>query len=157
MITIRNLDKNLYYHLYILEFPFSLLGNTFLNDVTIGEQDLISQTNGILNQETDTITTNIYENLDINFFNTLIMKNDNTPNEIINNKNIINERNEKDYHRTRCCICGNTRCKRTEVRSCKRTGSHGFNAITLTGGENALPKQLNDFKDRDRRFPPTRV
>lgn len=60
--------------------------NTFLNDVTIGEQDLISQTNGILNQETNTITTNIYENLDINFFNTLIMKNDNTPNEIINNE-----------------------------------------------------------------------
>lgn len=26
--------------------------------------------------------------------------------------------------------------------------SHGFNAITLTGGENALPKQTNLFKDR---------
>ena len=60
--------------------------NTFLNDVNIAEQDLISQTNGILNQNTDTITTNIYENLDINFFNTLVMKNDNTPNEIINNE-----------------------------------------------------------------------
>lgn len=26
--------------------------------------------------------------------------------------------------------------------------THGFNAITLTGGEGVLPKQLNDFKDR---------
>lgn len=60
--------------------------NTFLNDVTIGQEDLISQTNGVLNQETNSITTNIYENLDFNFFNTLVMKNDNTPNEIINNE-----------------------------------------------------------------------
>ena len=26
--------------------------------------------------------------------------------------------------------------------------SHGFNAITLTGGESILPKQISDFKDR---------
>lgn len=58
--------------------------NTFLNDTTLAEQDLISQTNGILNQEINSITKNIYENLDINFFNTLIMKNANNGNEIIN-------------------------------------------------------------------------
>lgn len=60
--------------------------NTFLNDTTIAQQDLLSDTNVVLNQNTNSITKNIYENLDINFFNTLIMKNSNNPNnEIINN------------------------------------------------------------------------
>lgn len=59
--------------------------NTFLNDVTISEIDLLGQTNVVLDEETSTITKNIYESVDVNFFNTLIMKNANTQNEIINN------------------------------------------------------------------------
>lgn len=59
--------------------------NTFLNDTTIEESDLLGETNIILNEETNSISKNIYESLDINFFNTLIMKNANTQNEIINN------------------------------------------------------------------------
>ena len=59
--------------------------NTFLNDTTIEESDLLGETNVVLNEETQSITKNIYESLDINFFNTLVMKNANTQNEIINN------------------------------------------------------------------------
>lgn len=60
--------------------------NTLLNDVTIAEQNLISETNTTMNNNTQNITKNIYEVLDVNFFNTLVMKNSNNPNnEIINN------------------------------------------------------------------------
>ncbi len=60
--------------------------NTFLNDVTIAKEDLLSETNVVLNDNVQDISKNIYEVLDINFFNTLIMKNSNNPlNEIINN------------------------------------------------------------------------
>lgn len=60
--------------------------NTFLNETTIAKEDLLSQTNVILNENTTNIIKNIYEVLDINFFNTLVMKNrNNTDNEIINN------------------------------------------------------------------------
>ncbi len=59
--------------------------NTFLNNTTIAQKDLLSETNNILNSDTNSITKNIYETLDINFFNTLVMKNSNNPaNEIIN-------------------------------------------------------------------------
>lgn len=61
--------------------------NTFLNDTTIEEENLLSQTKIILNNDNDSISKNIYEVLDINFFNTLVMKNSNDPlNEIINNE-----------------------------------------------------------------------
>lgn len=60
--------------------------NTFLNDTTIAREDLLSETNVILNDNVQNIAKNIYEVLDINFFNTLVMKNSNNPlNEIINN------------------------------------------------------------------------
>jgi hypothetical protein len=60
--------------------------NTALNDVTILNKSLYSQTNTTLAYDITPITKNIYEVLDINFFNTLIMKNsNNTDNETINN------------------------------------------------------------------------
>lgn len=60
--------------------------NTFLNDTTIAREDLLSETNIVLNDNVQNISKNIYEVLDINFFNTLVMKNSNNPlNEIINN------------------------------------------------------------------------
>lgn len=60
--------------------------NTFLNDETIAKEDLLSETDVVLNDNVQDISKNIYEVLDINFFNTLIMKNNNNPlNEIINN------------------------------------------------------------------------
>ena len=60
--------------------------NTMLNDTTIAQKNLISETNSILNNNTNTLNKNIYEFVDINFFNTLLMKNsNNSNNEIINN------------------------------------------------------------------------
>lgn len=60
--------------------------NTFLNDVSIVGKVLYSETNVVINSDATPITKNIYEILDINFFNTLVMKNSNNPNnEIINN------------------------------------------------------------------------
>jgi hypothetical protein len=60
--------------------------NTFLNDTTILGKELWSQTNTILIFDITPITKNIYEVLHINFFNTLLMKNSNNPNnEILNN------------------------------------------------------------------------
>lgn len=58
--------------------------NTFLNDITIGTKELWGATNYLLNFETEEITKNIYENLDINFFNTISMVNANTQNQITN-------------------------------------------------------------------------
>lgn len=60
--------------------------NTFLNDTTILNKSLYSQTNTLLTYDITPITKNIYEVLHINFFNTLLMKNSNNPNnEILNN------------------------------------------------------------------------
>lgn len=58
--------------------------NTFLNDVTIVGKQLYSETNLLMTSDPTEITKNIYESLDINFFNTLTMINANTQNEIIN-------------------------------------------------------------------------
>ena len=60
--------------------------NAMLNNTTIVEQNLLSETNTLMNNNVNNITKNIYEVLDINFFNTLVMKNSNNPNnEILNN------------------------------------------------------------------------
>lgn len=84
MIFARNLyNKNINGNTTVstIEIP-----NTFLNNITIAKKELISETNLILNSDTNSFTKNIYENVDINFFNTLIMKNNNNPsNPIINN------------------------------------------------------------------------
>lgn len=64
----------------VIEVP-----NTYLNDVTIAEQNLFSETNSLLNNNIQTINKNIYETLNINFINTLNMVNQNAPtNPIIN-------------------------------------------------------------------------
>ena len=64
----------------VIEVP-----NTYLNDVTIAEQNLLSETNSLLNTNIQTINKNIYETLNINFINTLNMINENIPaNPIIN-------------------------------------------------------------------------
>ena len=52
--------------------------NLLLNDINITKQSLLGGTNGILVNNNETITKNIYENLYINFYNTLTMQNRNT-------------------------------------------------------------------------------
>ena len=59
--------------------------NTLLNDTTIAQSDLIGQTNMELVNDTTPITKNIYETVDINFSNTLVIRNDNDENNKILN------------------------------------------------------------------------
>lgn len=59
--------------------------NTMLNDVTISQSDLISETNITLTEDTTDITKNIYEVVNINFSNSISIKNENDPNNIILN------------------------------------------------------------------------
>ena len=59
--------------------------NTYLNDVTITKQNLLSETNSILISNSQTITKNIYETLNINFINNLQISNENDEtNSILN-------------------------------------------------------------------------
>lgn len=58
--------------------------NMMLNDIDIEQQDLLGGTNGTLITNTDTIQKNIYEDLFINFYNTLTMQNQNTQEYITN-------------------------------------------------------------------------
>ena len=58
--------------------------NLLLNNIDIEQQDLLGQTNGILVSNIDTIQKNIYEDLYINFYNTLTMQNQNTQEYITN-------------------------------------------------------------------------
>ena len=59
--------------------------NTMLNDVTIGKSDLISETNLPLTEDETDITKNIYETVNINFANSISIRNDNDPNNKILN------------------------------------------------------------------------
>ena len=55
--------------------------NSYLNEISIQPKQLLGQTNMILNNDTNPITKNIYETLDINFINTITMQdNDNSIN-----------------------------------------------------------------------------
>lgn len=58
--------------------------NLLLNDIDIEQQDLLGESNGILVSNIGTIQKNIYEDLYINFYNTLTMQNQNTQEYITN-------------------------------------------------------------------------
>lgn len=59
--------------------------NTMLNDTTIGKSALISETNLPLTEDETDITKNIYETVNINFANSISIRNDNDPNNRILN------------------------------------------------------------------------
>lgn len=59
--------------------------NDFINDITLQLKDLYSQTNNLLIEDSTEVVTNIYEELMINFVNTLLMNNQNNTNNIIEN------------------------------------------------------------------------
>ena len=67
--------------------------NTNLNDVTIYKQSLIGETNYVLMNNQEEITKNIYENLNINFYSTLKMINNNDIDNPIFNQNGSNRIN----------------------------------------------------------------
>lgn len=80
--------------------------NTNLNDVTIYKQSLIGETNYVLMNNQESITKNIYENLNINFYNTLKMINNNDIDNPIFNQNGSNRINSSvsklnDYDNTK--------------------------------------------------------
>lgn len=59
----------------------------FINNITLDKQQLYGMTNNLLNDESVSIETNIYEELMINFINTLLISNQNDSNNIIQNIN----------------------------------------------------------------------
>ena len=105
--------RNLYNKVINANTTISTLNipNTNLNDVTIYNQSLIGETNYVLMNNQESITKNIYENLNINFYTTLRMINNNDPNNQIFNQNGSNRINSsvssvKDY----------TNAKATKIR-----------------------------------------
>ena len=97
--------RNLYNKVINANTTISTLNipNTNLNDVTIYTQSLVGKTNYLLVNNEDSITKNIYENLNINFYTTLRMINNNDPNNQIFNQVGSNRINSsvssvKDYN-----------------------------------------------------------
>lgn len=97
--------RNLYNKVINANTTISTLNipNTNLNNIIIYNQSLIGETNYVLMNNQEEITKNIYENLNINFYVTLRMINNNDPNNQIFNQqgsNRINSSvsNVKDYN-----------------------------------------------------------
>lgn len=97
--------RNLYNKIINANTTISTLNvpNINLNDVTIYNQSLIGETNYVLMSNQESITKNIYENLNINFYITLRMINNNDSNNQIFNQNGSNRINSsvssvKDYN-----------------------------------------------------------
>ena len=59
--------------------------NSYVNDINITGENLYGETNSLLVEQNDIFTTNIYEELMINFVNTLLMRNENDLTNIIDN------------------------------------------------------------------------
>ena len=87
--------RNLYNKVINANTTISTLNipNTNLNDVTIYNQSLIGETNYVLMNNQESITKNIYENLNINFYTTLKMINNNDIDNPIFNQNGSNRIN----------------------------------------------------------------
>ena len=79
--------RNLYNRIVNNNTTTSILNvpNNFLNGITINKEDLYSETNNLLTEASSSITTNIYEELMINFANTILMTDENDVNNIIEN------------------------------------------------------------------------
>lgn len=97
--------RNLYNKVINANTTISTLNipNTNLNNIIIYNQSLIGETNYVLMNNQENITKNIYENLNINFYVTLRMINNNDPNNQIFNQVGSNRINSsvssvKDYN-----------------------------------------------------------
>lgn len=97
--------RNLYNKVINANTTISTLNvpNTNLNNIIIYNQSLIGETNYVLMNNQEEITKNIYENLNINFYVTLKMINNNDPNNQIFNQVGSNRINSsvssvKDYN-----------------------------------------------------------
>lgn len=83
VIFSRNLYNKMVYNdtcVSTLQIP-----NTMLNDITISKNNLMSYNNNIIVNDNTSITKNIYETLDINYYNVLKMENRNDLTDIKEN------------------------------------------------------------------------
>lgn len=64
--------------------------NTMLNNTEINTQNLLSETNFNMVQNTNTITKNIYETVFLNFINTINVSNEDTQTNLLDDANYIN-------------------------------------------------------------------
>lgn len=80
--------RNLYNRIINENTTISTLNvpNNFINDITIDNESLYGETNSLLVDNDDNLQTNIYEELMINFVNTLTMSNENDENNKILNQ-----------------------------------------------------------------------
>lgn len=80
--------------------------NSYLNDTTITQNDLISKTNLQMNSNTQNWTKNIYEVVDLNFLNTISVINEDTGEEYVDSaikiNNAITDGGDTNYQNTPC-------------------------------------------------------
>lgn len=80
--------------------------NTYLNDTTITQNDLISETNLQMNSNTQNWAKNIYEVVDLNFLNTISVINEDTGEEYVDSaikiNNAITDGGNTNYQNTPC-------------------------------------------------------
>jgi hypothetical protein len=80
--------------------------NTYLNDITINQNDLISKTNLEINNDTKEWTKNIYEVVDVNFLNTISVINEDTGEEYMDSaiklNNATTDGGSTNYQNTPC-------------------------------------------------------
>lgn len=98
--------RNLYNLTNINNTNLSILNipNTYLNDIIVENESLLSYNNNIISENNTLIEKNIYENLFINWYNSVIISNENNIDNIIQNlpgatrlsQSIININNDYD-------------------------------------------------------------
>ena len=80
--------------------------NTYLNDITITQSDLLSETNLQMNSDLTNWTKNIYEVVDLNFLNTISVINEDTGDTYLNSaikiNNAITDGGISNYQNTPC-------------------------------------------------------
>lgn len=80
--------------------------NTYLNDTTITQSDLLSETNLQMNSNLQNWTKNIYEVVDLNFLNTISVINEDTGDKYLDSaikiNNAITDGGETNYTNTQC-------------------------------------------------------
>lgn len=80
--------------------------DNYLNDTTITQNDLISETNLQMNSNTQNWTKNIYEVVDLNFLNTISVINEDTGEEYVDSaikiNNAITDGGDTNYQNTPC-------------------------------------------------------
>lgn len=80
--------------------------NTYLNDITITQNDLISETNLEMNNDTTEWTKNIYEVVDVNFLNTISVIDEDTGEEYLDSaiklNNATTDGGSTNYQNTPC-------------------------------------------------------